>query len=143
MHTFRVHEQESAGLVGWGVRVLLLASGDDGVLASRIAGFGGRVDVETELYAGLSAVIDDPAGWSLFVVDCDAFGGLEAVRRATSMLGAASERLSILLISSECERQIFPEDRHSPIILRGPVSPVSLRVGFEHALRDRISWRVA
>jgi hypothetical protein len=30
-----------------------------------------------------------------------------------------------------------------PVTLRAPVSAVSLRVGFEHALRDRLAWRAA
>jgi hypothetical protein len=143
MHVFRSQEQENAGLVGWGVRVLLLTPEDRGPLASRIAGFGGRVDTETEMYAALSALIDDPAGWSVFVMECDSYGGLEAARRATSMLGTVAERLAIILISAECDRQVFPEDRRAPIVLRGPASAVSLRVGFEHALRDRIAWRAA
>jgi hypothetical protein len=39
--------------------------------------------------------------------------------------------------------QVFPEDRSAPILLRAPLSAVSLRVGFEHALRERRLWRAA
>ncbi|MGB8813352.1 MAG: hypothetical protein WCC57_09205 [Paracoccaceae bacterium] len=145
MQVFRATDQD-ATLVGWGVRVMLLAQEDSEgaqVVAKRIAGFGGLIEAESEVFASLSAMIDDPLGYGLFVMDCDAFGGLEAGMKAFSMLRAVRSRVPVILISRECDEQIFPEDRSAPIILRSPLSAVSLRVGFEHALRERLLMRAA
>ena len=143
MQLIRSFEHENASLVGWGVRVMLLtAEGDDGPTARRLAGLGGRVETATELYAALSAMIDDPAGYALFVVDCDAFGGLAAGKKAFGMLGTLAEKMSVILVSRDCPQQIFPDDRCTPTLLRAPVSAVSLRVGFEHALRERSGLRM-
>lgn len=143
MRAVRPHEQESAGLVGLGVRVLLLAPETDAALVRQIAGFGGTIDHEVEMYSALSALIDDPAGWDMFIMSCDAFGGLEVGQRAYAMLCSVAERLPVILLSAECGRQSFPEDRQMPILLRRPVSAVSLRVGMEHAVRGRLGWNLA
>ncbi|PZR00360.1 MAG: hypothetical protein DI533_07225 [Cereibacter sphaeroides] len=142
MHAFRIDKSQVSGLVGLGARVLLLASDTDVGLQRQIAGMGGRIDREDEMYAGLSALMDDPAGWDLFVMACDGFGGLEAGLRAHGMLGAVAQRVRTILISAECGRQTFPEEMAQPILLRGPVSTVSLRVGMEHALRGKLNWHV-
>ena len=71
-------DQTAALPVGYGVRVLFLSAQTDGPLQARIAGLGGAVEVETEIYAALAAVIDDPMGYGLFVMDCDGLGGGEA-----------------------------------------------------------------
>jgi len=129
--------------VGWGVRVLVLATAEQDALVRRVSALGGPVEVETELYAALSAMIDDPSGYGLFVMDCDAFGGIEAGMRAFRALVAVQSRIPVILFSRDNDRQVFPQERDAAICLRAPVSPVSLRVGFEHALRDRLIWRAA
>lgn len=141
MRAIRHQDQEGAGLVGLGARVLLLAPPANEALFHRIAGLGGRVDLEVELYSSLDALINDPADWDLFVMDCDAFGGLEAGRRARAMLGLVAERMPMILASADCQTQAFPEDRRAPILLRAPVSVTSLRVAMEHALHDRLTFR--
>ena len=146
MHVIRSLEQNNAAMVGWAVRVLLLSSeGDAGQTGRRLASLGGRVDVVDELFAALSEVIDDPAGYGLLVIDCDApkVGGLEAAQRAVQMLGEVAQRVPVILVSSECKDQRFPSDRAAPVVLRGPLSAVSLKVGFEHAMRDRLMYRAA
>lgn len=129
--------------VGWGVRVLLLTADRNSPLVARIAGLGGMVEVETELYAAMSAMIDDPMGYGLFVMECDGLGGTEAGRRAMATLAAAQSRTPAILISAGHEAQQFPHDRDAAVCLRAPTSGVSLRVGFEHALRERLLWRAA
>lgn len=143
MQMFRMDEARQASPVGWGVQALLLADPADDRLATGVARFGVRLTHEGELYAALSAIADDPAEWGLLVVDCDRFGGLAAVQRALALLGEDAQRVPTILISADCAAQEFPEDRHSPIRLRGPVSSLALRVGIEHALRDRLVWRAA
>jgi hypothetical protein len=136
-------DRDLAQPVGWGVRVLVLASGEDDPLVNRVAALGGPVEVEAEFYSALSAMIDDPTGYGLFVMDCDAFGGLETGQRAQMALAAVQSRIPVILLSREQGRHDFPMDRNTPVCLRAPVSAVSFRVGFEHALRDRLAWRAA
>lgn len=143
MKHLRAVKNETATPVGWGVRVLMLSDGSDAAAQERLVGLGGQVDTETELYTALAAMIDDPLGYALFVMDVDAFGGIEAGMRAFSMLRAAEVRLPVILVGRDCGRQIFPDERSAPIMLQAPLSMVSLRVGFEHALHDRVIWRAA
>lgn len=133
-HAFDASE---AMAVGWGVRVMLLSSGESPV-GDRLAGLGAVVEREREFYAAMSAIIDDPAGYGLLVVECDTLGGVEAGRRAAATLAAVQSRVPVLLISQAFQTQVFPESRHGAVCLRAPLSAVSLRVGFEHALRGRL-----
>lgn len=145
MQIIRSFEQGDATAIGFGVRVLVLSSeGEEGQISRRLARLGGKVDQVGELFAALSELIDDPAGYGLFVVDCDSagVGGLEAAQRAVLMLGTVAQRVPVILISGEARDHAFPPDR-TPTILRAPISAVSLKVGFEHALRDRLFNRAA
>ena len=144
MQLIRSFERERAAAVGLGTRVLLVTKGGgDGVLTRRLAGLGGQVECQAELFTGLAMLIDDPYGHGLLVVECEAFGGLEQVRRACRSLVDQMVRVPVILVSGEIPTQIFPTDRHAPVVLRAPVSAVSLRVGFEHALRDRLALRAS
>jgi hypothetical protein len=129
--------------VGWGVRVLLLTANATNFLQDRISSLGGSVEVETETYAALAAIIDDPMGYGLFVMDCDELGGPDAGRLAAVTLAAVQSRVPVILISKGHAAQVFPQEKSQPVCLRAPISTVSLRVGFEHALRDRLIWRAA
>jgi hypothetical protein len=143
MKHLRAVKNERAPLVGLGVRVLMLSAGVDSAAEDRVGQLGGKVQREAELYTALAAMMDDPLGYGLFVMDTDAFGGLEAGLRAFQMLRAAEVRIPVILVGRECGRQVFPEERSAPILLQAPLSMVSLRVGFEHALHDRVIWRAA
>lgn len=129
--------------VAWGVRILVLARSADDPLIARVAALGGPVEVETELYAALSAMIDDPSGYGLFVMDADAQGGRAVALQAVRTLAAVTQRVPVILISREHDKQVFPQERGEPVCLRAPLSSISLRVGFEHALRDRLLWAAA
>ncbi|GLS85470.1 hypothetical protein GCM10010873_04430 [Cypionkella aquatica] len=143
MQVIRSLEQIDATPVGLGIRVMLVTQGNDAsVLPRRLAGLGGKVEMAEDLFVGLEAVIDDPAGYGLFVIDCDAIGGIDAGRRAQGLMVDVVRRVPIILISSECSVQEFPEERGQAVVLRGPASGLSLRVGFEHALRDRLAARM-
>lgn len=143
MQVIRSIEPQNLALVGFGIRVILVspAAGENGI-QHRLAGMGGIVEQKTELFEGLEALIDDPLDYGLCVIDCDAVGGLEAGRRAVQLLSVATRRVPVILISSECRGQEFPADSHAPVVLRAPASAVSMRVGFEHALRDRLAVRM-
>lgn len=145
MQIFRADNHE-AELVGWGVRVVMVsdprAVGTESVMR-RVSGFGGLVDHQEELFAGIGTMMDDPAGYGLFIMLCDEFGGLEAGHRAYQLLRGAGCSVPVILISTDVTEQSFPEDRGAPILLRSPLSAVSMRVGFEHALRERLMWKAA
>ena len=143
MQLFRKTDRDNAIRVGWGVRVMLLTADSEDPLATRIAGLGGLVETEGEQFAALSAVIDDPVGYGLFVMDCDSLGGLQAGRRAFAMLAATGSRVPVILVSADCARPSFPDDRSAPIEIRASASPVPMRVAVEHALRGRLIWRAA
>lgn len=143
MKHLRAVKSERTMHVGSGVRVLILSDGSDQDADDRIVELGGKVDAETELYTALAAMMDDPQGFGLFVMQVDGFGGMDAGLRAFQMLRAAEVRIPVILVGAECGRQVFPEERSAPIVLQAPLSMVSLRVGFEHALHDRVIWRAA
>ncbi len=143
MQLVRSFEQSHAAQVGFGIRALLVSGLDqDNPIRHRLAGLGSLVEMTDDLFIGLEAVLEDPAGYGLLVIDCDAVGGLAAGRRAYAMLGEMTRRIPVILISTECQGQQFPEDRSAPVLLRAPLSMVSMRVGFEHALRERLSVRM-
>ena len=97
MKHLRVVKSEKAALVGWGVRVLMLTDGSDEGAKARLVGLGGSVETQTELYTALAAMIDDPLGYGLFVMDTDVFGGLDAGLHAFKMLRAADVRIPVIL----------------------------------------------
>lgn len=126
----------------FGVRVMLLAGQAEGVTAQRLATFGSLVDTETELYAALSAILDDPMGYDLFVMECDAFGGTIAAERAISTLIAAEAKMRVILISREFDVPAYPMGRRTAVCLPDPVTDASFRIGFDHVLRDRVALRL-
>ena len=141
MQLVRSFEQSDVAQVGFGIRALLVTGLDqDNLIKRRLAGLGSLVEMTDDLYMGLESVLDDPAGYGLLVIDCDAVGGLDAGRRGFALLGETSRRMPVILVSSECSGQQFPQERSAPVVLRAPVSMVSMRVGFEHALRDRLAF---
>lgn len=146
MQIIRQIEQDKASLVGWGVKVLLLAPdyGDrDGKVAVRIAGLGGIVEQETDFYAALDALEGHHSGYGLFVMEADAYGGLDGARQMIAQLRRTDPRIPVILVASDCEQQTFPSDDRLPVELRAPLSAVALRVGFEHAMRHRLVFQAA
>jgi hypothetical protein len=80
----------------------------------------------------------DPSRADMLVVDCDAIGGLDDLRRTVKLMGEVMLRVPVILISAECGMQSFTLERHGPTVLRAPLSAVALRVAFEHVLRGRL-----
>ena len=139
MFNVRVIESENATPVGLSVRTMVLTAGASDSAIQRIAGLGCQIEREDELFSALDKLLCDPAGYGLFIMDADAFGGLASGQRAYRLLGEVAQKVPMIMYSSECRDQVFPQGRESPTILRSPLTAVSLRVGFEHALRARIS----
>lgn len=120
-----------------GVRVMLLTDRPEGQTARRLANYGSLVEIEDEFYAALSGILDDPMGYDLFVMECDAFGGIEGAERAIAALIAADARMRVMLVSSEFDTPAYPLGRRSAVCLPDAVSDLGFRQGFDHALRDR------
>lgn len=138
MQILHAFDPQSIAPVGLSIRVMVIGvASRKAPLVERLASLGGAIDAEQDLFTGLEAVIEDPAGYGLCVIDCDAVGGLELGRKAQALMGDASLRVPVILVSSECSQQEFPQDRAKPVVLRGPASKLSMRMGYEHALRDR------
>lgn len=133
-------------MVGRRVQVLLVSSqGAAGATGRWLAALGARVDAVDEIFSALSELIDDPIGYRLLVVDCDAHKsqGLEGALNAVRKLGEVAERVSVILISSESRASHFPANRAEPIILRAPLSATLLKEGFDHVLRLRFLEKAA
>jgi hypothetical protein len=143
MQVFRPVDYVPATLVGRGLRVMLTGAGENSPVADKLAQLGGTVEAEPEGFMALSMVMDDPHGYGLFVIDADGLGGGKEAQRICGLLKGAFPRLPVIIVGGDVVAQSFPEDIEHPVRLRGPVSSVSLRVGFEHALRERLMWEAA
>ncbi|MDE3028199.1 MAG: hypothetical protein KGH84_07360 [Paracoccaceae bacterium] len=103
-----------------------------------IAGvFGAQVEVITELYTALEAVEVDPVNWSLVMIDCEGFGGLDEVTRAIARVACLGATVPVILSAMEVAEQSFPAE--GPVVLRAPITRLSLRMGVEHALRRALA----
>jgi hypothetical protein len=142
MQVLRAVETESATPVGHSIRTMVLTAGASETSVQRIAGLGCSIECEAELFSALDKLLSDPSGYGLFIMDADAFGGLASGHRAFRLLGEVAQRVPMIMFSAECRDQVFPDGRESPTILRAPLSAISLRVGFEHALRARTALYV-
>ncbi len=138
MQMFPLIEQDEAQLVGWGVQVLLLAdprSPATALVQRRIAGMGGQIWLQPSLAGALAQMTERPGAFGLLMICCDDFGGLEPCRQFLAQLAGAGQQVPAILISVACRCQTFPEAAEDPVLLRAPLSAVSLHVGVEHALR--------
>lgn len=144
MDLFNSFDRQTATKVGFGVRTLLISDApNSGVLSHKLAGLGCSVEVIEDVYSALDCVVDGPDVFQLVVIDCDCSGGLDLGRRAHNLLRTTGRCIPVMLISGEIAVQKFPQSRYEPTILRAPSSLVSLRVGFEHALQERLLYAQA
>lgn len=131
-------QPDPARSVDFDLRILLISADPAPLLTYQIARLGVRVDRQHKVNTALAAIIDDPRACGLLIMDCDGFGGGDSGEQAAKTSTAAKVRVPVILISKEYQSQIFPHDRDAPICLRAPLSPLSLRVGVEHALRHQL-----
>lgn len=143
MQVIRHFDADFATPVGFGLRVLQIGAPDHGhLITNRLARLGGRVDLVAKLCTAMEGIINDPSDYGLCVIDCDSTGGLAAGRQAAALLCESMSCIPVILVSNECRQQEFPISRNRPVVLRGPVSTISMRVGLEHAMRDKIAVRM-
>lgn len=137
VQTFARTDRHSLAQHSLAVRVVLLTDRPKGPSAQRLAMYGSVVDVEEDVDAALALIMDDPMGYDLFVMDCDAFGGIEAAERALSTLIAGDARIRVMLVSQEFDIPAYPMGLRTAVCLPDPVSEAGFRRGFDHVLRDR------
>lgn len=139
MNLFNAFDPHASTVVGFGVRTLLISTeGESGPMAQKLSRMGCRVETCDELYLALESVMDGPQGFDLIVVDCDSTGGLGQGQRVHALLKATGRCIPLILVSGECREQDFPFSRYEPTVLRAPLTAISLRVGFEHAMQEHL-----
>jgi hypothetical protein len=136
-----LNSHDSAG-ANRDLRVLVCCAEVQSAVARHLKDFGTQVEIIAEVFTALAEVIDDPAGTSVLVLNCDTPGidGLAGGHRAVRMMGEVQGRIPVILIAKDCPQQRFPIDRLAPVELRAPVTALSLRAAFDHALRDRLAY---
>jgi hypothetical protein len=127
---------------GPAVRVMLLTDRPDGVTARRLVSYGSLVDVEERLEDAVAGIVGDAIGYDLFVMDCDAFGGLAGAENAVASLISAQARMRIMLISGDFDVPAYPMGLRSAVSLPETTPEPLFRRGYDHALRDRNAVRI-
>jgi hypothetical protein len=120
-----------------GVRVMLLTDHSQGRTGQRLARLGSVVDMADDLEDAVTAILDDPFGYDLFVMDCDGFGGVTGAERAISTLIAGEAKMRVMLVSREFDVPAYPLGRRTAVCLPEDGSDTSFQIGFDHVLRDR------
>lgn len=120
-----------------GVRVMLLSDFPEGRTGQRLAEFGSVVDLADDLEDAVAAILDDPFGYDLLVMDCDGFGGIDGAEKVISALIAGDAKMRVMLVSEDFDVPAYPLGRRTAVCLPKEVSDASFRIGFDHVLRDR------
>lgn len=137
MQTFIQTSRQPVHPHSHGVRVMLLTEHAEGRTVQRLADYGSVVDVSDALDEAVAAILDDPFGYDLFVMDCDGFGGIFGAEQAISALIAGDAKMRVMLVSREFDVPAYPLGRRTAVCLPEDVSDASFRIGFDHVLRDR------
>jgi hypothetical protein len=122
---------------GPAVRVMLLTDRPEGLTARRLASYGSLVDAEEALDDAVAGIVGDAMGYDLFVMDCDAFGGISGAEQAVAALIAAQAKMRIMLVSADFDTPAYPLGLRSAISLPEATPEPLFRRGYDHALRDR------
>lgn len=137
MQTFIQTDRQEVSPHTLGVRVMLLTDQAEGRTAQRLGDYGSLVDTVSDLERAVAAILGDRFGYDLFVMDCDAFGGIAGAEQAISALIAGDARMRVMLISREFDVPVYPLGRRTAVCLPEEVTDASFRIGFDHVLRDR------
>lgn len=137
MQTFMQTDRQKLAPHTLGVRVMVLTDHGDGLTCQRLATYGSLVDATDDLEDAVSAILEDRVGYDLFVMDCDAFGGIAGAEKAISALIAGDAKMRVMLVSREFDVPAYPLGRRTAVCLPEDVSDASFRIGFDHVLRDR------
>ncbi|MCU0826737.1 MAG: hypothetical protein MUE52_04880 [Tabrizicola sp.] len=116
---------------------MLLTDQPDSASALRLVDLGSLLDISRDLDGALARIVEDPLGYDLFVMECDAFGGLAGAETAIAKLIAADARMRVMLVGSDFDEPAYPLGRRTAVSLPAAVSDAAFRHGFDHVLRDR------
>ncbi len=144
MQFFHPITQDDAALVGFGLGVMMVAPKGAPTTeqkTGRLAGLGCTITVEPNVRRALSAMAS--RHHDLLVIDAEAAGGLTAAQSALASMRRNGIATPAIIVSHGVKEQTFPVDPMEPVLLRAPLSAVSLRVAVEFALRDRSPVQMA
>ncbi|WP_137111539.1 hypothetical protein [Rhodobacter sp. SY28-1] len=137
MQTFMQTDRQKVAPHTLGVRVMVLTDQGDGRTCQRLVEYGSLVDATDDLHDAVATILRDRVGYDLFVMDCDAFGGIAGAEQAISALIAGDAKMRVMLVSREFDVPAYPLGRRTAVCLPEDVSDASFRIGFDHVLRDR------
>jgi hypothetical protein len=105
---------------------------------------GLTVDFADEIYGALSEIADDPTGYSIFIHDCDRFGGMDRGRKIALLLRSIAPRLSVILVTHAAPTACVEEaeSRSFAIVMHRPHAPLALCTALLRASRGRRQGRV-
>lgn len=139
MQIFRLPESRPDSPIG---RLNVLVVTRDTALGAtprRLAALGAELRIVEELYDALAILSDDPRDSDLLVVDCDGYGGVDRVQAMVGMLPAQQVTAAprVILTGSDCAEQQFDGGQGQPILLRAPLTGLSLRLALDSLFRLR------
>ncbi|WP_128515813.1 hypothetical protein [Tabrizicola thermarum] len=137
MQTFIQTDRQKVASHTLGVRVMVLTDQGDGLICQRLAAYGSLVEASDDLDEAVNAILEDRVGYDLFVMECDAFGGISGAEKAIAALIAGDAKMRVMLVSREFDVPAYPLGRRTAVCLPEDVSEASFRIGFDHVLRDR------
>lgn len=120
-------------------RVLFLGT-DDHDAARWLTGAGAEVFGVEDIYNALFLLNEDPADWSLLVIDAQSCGGVAAVRRALRLLDERAQRVPVILYGDGLRQHSFPAEPGVPVELTQPANHTLLKGAVGHLLGPVLDW---
>lgn len=109
--------------------VLLIAgAGGQSHSAKVLRSCGMRIQPVATSYDAFTLLQDDPALAAMVVMECGDGLQLQAGRRLWADLRDAGWGKAVILVDADCRAQSFSSRSEGPSVLRGPLSPLALRL---------------
>ncbi len=123
-------------------RAMIVGGAGIAATAEACLDLGLEIEIADEIYDALADVADDPKGYSVFVLDCDSFGGIEAGRRTSLWLSRIAPRVAVILVTrtGTPHAQDSASGQHAPTVLCRPQTTTSVRHALQHAFGARGHW---
>lgn len=115
-----------------GMDVLLIAgAGAQSHSAAVLRSCGMRAQPVPTSYDAFTMLQDDPALAAMVVMECKDGLQLQSGRRLWADLREAGAGKAVILVDPTCRSQSFSGRSEGPSVLRGPLSPLALRLACE------------
>lgn len=111
--------------------MLIAAAGGQSHSAKVLRSCGMRIQPVASSYDAFTMLQDDPALVSMVVMECGDGLQLQAGRRLWADLRDAGWGKAVILVDAACRAQSFASRSEGPSVLRGPLSPLALRLACE------------